>query len=170
MRGTIEDRFLNQIVLGTRPACRPDLTRCWLWTGALYGGYGHLWCDGKQLMVHRFIYELVFGPILFDLEIDHLCRVRNCVNPSHMEAVTNKVNVLRGVSFVAVNALKTHCKRGHPFDEENTYVYKTSRVCRSCNRERCKLFEREKRARIRLACTSNRKTDPPSSIYPGQSN
>jgi hypothetical protein len=112
-----------------------DGTGCWLWTGARTpGGYGHFkgWID-KSSSAHRFSYELLVGPIAPGLEIDHLCRNTSCVRPDHLEAVTHAVNVSRNMSPIGINSRKTHCNRGHPFDEANTYVwYKHGRRCRHC--------------------------------------
>jgi len=109
---------------------------CWLWTGAVNGnGYGNFNESGRYVGAHRVAYELVIGPIPADLTLDHLCRVRLCVNPSHLEPVTNGDNVRRGMSVPALNARKTHCKRGHPFDARNTYRRPDgSRQCRACRR------------------------------------
>lgn len=107
---------------------------CWLWTHTLdEDGYGVLCVKKKPRRAHRFGYELLIGPIPEGMTIDHLCRVRSCVNPAHMEPVTNGENVLRGMSFSAVNKRKTHCIRGHAFDEANTYYHpRGQRVCRKC--------------------------------------
>lgn len=78
-----------------------------------------------------------YGSIGKGLEIDHLCRNRKCVNPLHLEAVTRKTNVLRGVSPSAKNAVKTTCAKGHMFDDKNTYVRIRKgggRACRECLR------------------------------------
>lgn len=107
---------------------------CWLWTGAMQpSGYGTF----RGRAAHRITYELFVGPIPENLTIDHLCRVRSCVNPAHLEPVTIAVNVMRGESLPARNARKTHCPQGHPYDDENTYVNPTTgwRLCRSCARE-----------------------------------
>ncbi|MFD7016051.1 HNH endonuclease signature motif containing protein [Streptomyces sp. NPDC059928] len=81
-------------------------------------------------------YELLVGPIPAGLHLDHLCRVRRCVNPAHLEAVTCAENLRRGTSFAAVNSAKTECVHGHPFDEENTYFSRRQRDCRTCRRLR----------------------------------
>lgn len=86
---------------------------------------------------------MVHGPIGAGMVIDHLCRNRACVNPGHLEVVTVRVNTLRGHTIQATNANKTHCKRGHPFDEANTRWIKHTRKsgvflerrCRTCARE-----------------------------------
>src|SRR3990167_7896641 len=117
-----------------------DIRGCWNWTGTINEkGYAlYFWQENgksKHCRVHRLMYEILVGPIPPGLTLDHLCRNRRCVNPSHLEAVTHKVNVLRGISFSAVNAKKTHCIRGHEFTSENTYLppgHKNYRVCRAC--------------------------------------
>ena len=85
--------------------------------------------DRKTVRAHRFAYELLVGPIPEGLVLDHLCRNRGCVNPDHVEPVTSRTNVLRGVEATAET-----CRRGHPFDECNTYERPSGR--RSC--KRCK--------------------------------
>lgn len=117
---------------------------CWLWGASKYPkGYGMFRFAGRPMQAHRFAYELVVGPIPDGLQIDHLCRVRHCVNPSHLEAVSNRENTLRGVGATAVNAAKTHCERGHEFTPENTRRKASSpatpygaRQCRECDRLR----------------------------------
>jgi hypothetical protein len=75
------------------------------------------------------------GAVPEGLELDHLCRVRGCVNPKHLEPVTHRENLMRGESWSAVNARKTHCPEGHPYDETNTYIDgKGRRRCRECAR------------------------------------
>lgn len=107
---------------------------CWIWTG--YGErYGVFNIYGKQFLAHRFVYELEKGPIPEGLTIDHLCRTTHCVNPRHLEAVTMQVNTLRGVSIVAQNAKKTHCKNGHLLEGKNLFISKDgSRHCRTCKK------------------------------------
>lgn len=89
-----------------------------------------------MMLAHRFTYELIAGEISDGLTIDHLCRNRCCVNPDHMQPVTQAENLLRGDGFVGVNARKTRCVNGHEFTDENTYVRPNGRrVCRACHRE-----------------------------------
>lgn len=111
-------------------------TGCWLWTGPQDPrGYGRFWFEQKPSRAHRRSYEWLVGPIPEGLVLDHLCRVRNCVRPDHLEPVTNRENILRGVSPTARNAVKTHCSQGHPYDSSNTYVRPGGgRDCRACKR------------------------------------
>jgi hypothetical protein len=111
---------------------------CWVWIASNNGkGYGQL-CRArtrKMDYAHRLAYEALIGPIPDGLTIDHLCRNRACVNPAHMEPVTHKVNLLRGVGACAQNAHKTECVHGHPLDGGNLYVHANGwRECRVCRR------------------------------------
>lgn len=125
---------------------------CWLWTGGNFtrNGYARIWVDNRRVMVHRLLYEIAYGPIADGLVLDHLCRVRRCVNPAHLEEVTSGENVLRGEGASAVNARRTHCVNGHPFDQANTYERPNgNRACRTCRREarrRCDARQREARS------------------------
>lgn len=123
---------------------------CWNWSGSSYKNsgnlrYGMLYFRGKVHRVHRFFYEIIKGPIPKGLEIDHLCRNTLCFNPEHLEAVTTRINCLRGNSVPAINARKTHCKRGHELYGYNLVKTKKGRECRSCrialnkiSRRKCK--------------------------------
>lgn len=113
---------------GPVPDYAPELGPCWLWTGATTVGYGRFRGSG----VHRMAYEELVGPIPDGLVMDHLCRVRHCVNPAHLEPVTLAENVRRGLSG-RYQASKTHCPQGHEYSPENTYVTKVGqRKCRTC--------------------------------------
>jgi hypothetical protein len=104
---------------------------CWLWTGTISRkGYGMFWPTAKGTPAHRWSYEHYVGPIPDGLQIDHLCRVRHCVNPAHLEPVTSKENQVRSPFNPAA---RTHCPQGHPYDEENTYRHPDNRrACRTC--------------------------------------
>lgn len=108
------------------------LTPCWIWQrNTDQAGYGR---HGSK-RAHRMVYESRIGPIPEGLTLDHLCRVHACVNPDHLEPVTRAVNVMRGEGHAAVNARKTHCVRGHKFDERNTFIRPEGwRACRACHR------------------------------------
>ncbi len=117
------------------PACSPN--ECWPWKGAPdTGGYARFKYKGRSYLAHRFVYELVVGPIPAGLELDHLCRKPLCVNPAHLEAVSHQENCRRGDLGGHAQRAKTHCPYGHPYDEANTYVHPSSgsRHCRICIR------------------------------------
>ena len=110
-------------------------TGCLEWTGVIdRGGYGRISHRGKTLLVHRLSYELHVGPIADGLHIDHLCSNRRCMDPAHLEAVTPRENNLRCGCWGGVNAPKTHCPQGHPYDRLNTYLHGGRRHCRACRR------------------------------------
>ena len=121
-----EDRFWEKV--------RKTPT-CWLWEASkLPGGYGQFRA-GRMVLAHRFSYELVNGTIPAGLQIDHLCRVRHCVNPDHMEVVTNRENSMRGISPSIRIHKSGRCAKGHIMTPENTYIYKKGwRECRECQR------------------------------------
>jgi len=109
---------------------------CWEWTGYIKSnGYGQLTQNGKTVLSHRVIYELYKGEIPHGLDLDHLCRNRKCVNPNHLEPVTRKENLMRGVGLTSQNLKKTHCPKGHEYNGVNLYRdTKNFRRCRECNR------------------------------------
>ena len=130
-KGTAEERFWRNVVKSDG---------CWLWSGYVKpNGYGSFYPGGgrgvDKIYAHRFSYELAFGPLALGAEVDHLCNVRSCVNPSHLEAVSHRENLDRAKDR------RTHCKFGHPFDASNTYMWRGNRYCRTC-----RLFRREQRA------------------------
>ena len=108
---------------------------CWVWTGGLdASGYGQFTPKrGQHVRSHRYAYEMEVGAIPEGMVLDHTCRIRACVNPGHLEVVTNRENVLRGTGVTAINARKTHCPAGHEYTPENTYVRPAGgRQCRAC--------------------------------------
>jgi hypothetical protein len=120
---------------------------CFVWTGAVDKlGYGRIGMQGKSKLAHRISYQHFVGEIPQGLELDHLCRNPSCINPSHLEAVTRKVNTDRGLCAETHKkrfAAMTHCKRGHEFTVENTYLHpkKQSRGCKICRNLSYKLFK-----------------------------
>ena len=127
---------------------------CWEWDQTKLNettGYGVFGADGRSTSAHRYAWEILVGEIPSGKQLDHLCRNRGCVNPDHMEPVTIEENVLRGYGITAQNARKTHCVRGHEFNESNTRYRtgangKTWRKCRACAREDRAAWRAKKRA------------------------
>lgn len=113
---------------------------CWPWPKyrgpAGYGRVNHAGKPGQ--LAYRVAYQLLVDPVPDGLHLDHLCRVRECVNPAHLEPVTCQENLLRSpLTFQGRNARKTHCPQGHRYDEANTYVDGSGgRRCRACRRAR----------------------------------
>lgn len=126
---------------------RPLDTGCWLWTGGLFpAGYGSYWSDGKSVLVHRYVYEQLVGP-LPDRDsldwVDHICRVRGCCRPDHLEVVTATENQLRREDHLA-----EFCPNGHPWAENAVPVkdHPNQRSCRSCNRDKARAHRARKAA------------------------
>lgn len=150
MKPTVSERFWAKV---------EKTPTCWLWDGALAGPgrcYGRFY-DRGNIPAHRWAYEQARGPIPDGLVLDHVCRQTRCVNPDHLEPVTNRTNVLRGIGPSAINARKIHCKRGHLLTPENTC--KTSRsplargACRQCMAEtKAKLNAERRAAGLCIAC------------------
>lgn len=109
---------------------------CWLWKAWVEkNGYGRFWLDGRQHGAHRIAYELFKGPIPDGLEIDHLCRVKHCVNPEHLEPVTTAENIRRMTRHrTPYQSLRRECPNGHPY-EENTATRTEGRRCLTCKQE-----------------------------------
>lgn len=126
------ERFMEKIEVDSATGCWNWLAFCDRW------GYGRFkWSSDKGMVAFRAAWLLFRGPVPEGLELDHLCRNARCVNPDHLEPVTTRENILRSDNPAARNARKTHCKHGHPFDEENTYVDRDGRrSCRACARGR----------------------------------
>lgn len=143
---TVEERFWAKVQRG-------GPTECWLWTASRSDGYGHFHVSRARMPAHRYAYELLVGPIPEGLILDHLCRVRHCVNPAHLEPVTSAENTLRGYGMPARNARKTHCKYGHEFTPENTRRTRLGRECRTCRRLYEKRRDAAERAAARLSPT-----------------
>lgn len=116
---------------------------CWQWTG-LIDRYGYA-KSSRNARGHRVAFEALSGPIPEGLQLDHLCRNRACVNPAHLEPVTQAENARRSAA-----AVKTHCVNGHPYTPENTYLRPAGadggrRDCRACIRERVRRYASKRR-------------------------
>ena len=133
---------------------------CWIWIAALYSeingkGYAHFWNKEHHISGHRFAYEHYRGPIPKGMHIDHLCRVRCCVNPWHLELVTCKENIRRGASskesvhfikpLASFQKNKKVCKKGHPYSGDNVYFRKDryGRECKKCQKIAQDTFQRK---------------------------
>ena len=146
---TLRERFLAKI--------EPEPTSgCWLWTGALNReGYGQIWIAKNQPkpMVHRYAYMELTGQDIPDgFVIDHLCRVRSCVNPDHLEAVTPRVNTYRCPSPPSRNGKKTHCKHGHELSGRNLFLHEDRngprRDCRECGKLKTRRYRARRKGAI----------------------
>lgn len=136
-------RFFNKI---------DDSQSCWIWKGTVMkNGYGYFEFYYKMYRAHRLSYELFKGEIPDGMQLDHLCRNRACVNPDHLEIVTCKENLSRGLTGKVNNpqTKKTHCPKGHELTEDNLTKYTAKlgfRRCLICTREYHKQYQRKLRA------------------------
>ncbi len=134
-------RFFDKVIEGA--------DGCWLWTGAKTkreNGYGCVVVEKRRYVAHRWLYEQFVGSIPDALTLDHLCRVRLCVNPDHLEPVTQRENTLRGVGLTAQQARQTQCKNGHPLSGSNLYTKPNGgRQCRTCHRKAKRRYKQRQR-------------------------
>lgn len=129
---SVMDRFFSKVAIG--PGA------CWIWKAHTDAkGYGRFKVAGKSWLAYRWLYTQLIEEPAEGITLDHLCAVKACVNPAHLQPVTNKVNVLRGTGPTAVNASKTHCPRGHGYDRVAKRKDGSSfRYCSSCRRKGAK--------------------------------
>jgi hypothetical protein len=129
---------------------------CWIWTATLIPrGYGRFWLDGKQRLAHRVAYEWLIGSIPETLEIDHLCRVRACVNPDHLEPVTADENQRRARPHRKANKSPrsaTTCVNGHEYTPDNIKIEPETgwRKCRTYLRAKAKRKRERRKARVTI--------------------
>ena len=145
---TDKERFWSKVHI-------PDLFSCWEWqAGRNSNSYGVFWVNRKLAYAHRIIYQLMIGSIPDNLTIDHLCRNKRCVNPSHIELVTIGENVRRNGGPSAQNAKKESCLRGHKFTSGNTIIksyfnqagdVRYKRSCRTCKRQQDRKYDKKRR-------------------------
>lgn len=166
---TVEERFWSKV---NKNGPLWNGTHCWLWTGSRdKDGYGKL-RYGRMTRSHRVAYTLFNMPIPSGLQIDHLCRVSSCVNPNHLEAVTCQENVIRGMGPEVARQrqlVKTHCPKGHPYDDQNTVKKKNKRDCRACinirGRDDYRKHKRHLSAQYWREYRAKRKWNPSTKTY-----
>lgn len=153
MEQTLEERFWAKVNKdGPIPGYCPHLGPCWLWEASCsLDGYGQIGVYGSLVRAHRFSYELMCEPIPDGLEIDHLCRVRACVNPAHLQPVTSQVNAHRGADARIIER-GGKCAKGHDMTRDNIY-WKANRrpMCRTCVLENQRRHQQRKKAGDRAA-------------------
>lgn len=137
-----------------------DGTRCLEWTAAISpDGYGRFGYKGENWNAYKWLYEQCYDLVPKNRELDHLCRNRKCVAPLHLEVVTKRENVLRGVGPTAINARKTHCSNGHLLSDDNVWVRDgTGRCCKACIRKNCQTNKERYNANRRERYKQRRKS------------
>lgn len=142
---SIEDRFWTKVLL--------QANDCWLWLAALdTHGYGSFWDGQRNVKANRWLYQKWIG-CTEGLVLDHLCRVRRCINPTHQREITHKENILCGEGHAAKNARKTHCQKGHEFSQENTKLdTKGRRSCITCYDNWREVYNAQRRTGVKHRC------------------
>ena len=143
------ERFIEKVE-------KDPITGCWDWIASKVNGYGQFRVGRRIFRAHRYNYEQYRGPIPpytpTGYQLDHLCRNRACVNPDHLQLVLQRENLLRGTGPAALCAKQTHCKHGHEFNTENTYVRNTScgvgRECVLCKAKRQRAYRLKKKSKV----------------------
>jgi hypothetical protein len=157
MRGHVVNFLDSRLPERFWEKCIPEPNSgCWLWIGAPKNdlGYGSFWFNNKTTAAHRVSFTALIGEVPAGLQLDHLCRTPQCVNPAHLEAVTQYVNMMRGYGWGAVSARATHCPMGHAYNGENLFISKQGgRVCRTCTR--AGNAEREAKLKAAGLCTKS---------------
>lgn len=152
MKRTVAERFWEKVDTSAGPDA------CWPWTAFKNEhGYGQFHDGTRLVRAHRHSLEMAEGPLPEGMVVDHAChneadctdvpcQHRACCNPAHLEAVTQKVNSIRGRSG-AHQQEKTECPKGHPYSEENTLLRNNGkhRICRACNRASQRRYNESKR-------------------------
>jgi hypothetical protein len=138
---------------------------CWIWMGCDGGqGYGAVHFHGRRWLAHRLIYTALVGPISEELDLDHLCRVRCCVNPAHLEPVTRVINIARGDG-----RKRDQCPWGHPYSGKNLYIKPDgTQMCRQCRREEMRRYngyQGKPPARERTHCPKGHEYSPENTYY-----
>jgi hypothetical protein len=145
---------------GPIPEYHPELGPCWLWTGGTTDGYGRFHIPNptpgprqKSVRAHIYAYNELVGEVPEGLVIDHLCRVRCCVRPSHLEPVTPAENLARGTGFGSVTMRTGFCKRGHSFSGDNILIVHSGkdRVCKACSDIYAKEYKKRPEVKARKA-------------------
>jgi hypothetical protein len=140
-------RFMGFVSLGKK-----FMKGCWTWEGTLNSkGYGRFWYEGRMVLAHRASLLLSGVPIPKGMTVDHMCRAKRCVNPSHLRLLSLRDNILAGDCPPAVNARKSECKRGHPLDSGNVYLFAKGR------QRQCKICWKAIRKKQRLTLPSKSK-------------
>lgn len=135
LKSLSKDKFLSRV---------ERTSTCWLWNGSInFYGYGTIFLSGKSVGAHRVAYELFRGSIPPNMQIDHLCYVKNCVFPDHLEVVTISENSRR---MQAHYGRPKVCRKGHPFDEINTCIRTNGRrFCKICRNVQARRYQKMER-------------------------